>query len=293
MELSVRNVSKRYRDFLALNNVSLTLHPGVIGLLGPNGAGKSTLLRILATVMRPTEGQLTWNGVDLLKHPDALRQVLGYVPQDFGVYQHLSAVEFLEYIAAAKGVPRAGLSQRIADLLAMVNLSQVARRPLHTYSGGMRQRVGIAQALLSNPAVVLMDEPTAGLDPAERVHLRRLLVDLAGHRIVLLSTHIVADIEAVADRVVVIAKGQIRSDSPPEGLLQAAHGMVWEGTVSAQAYDALRQSRIISSAVRRPAGVHIRTVGAAPPAGDFRPVTPTLEDAYLLLLSGELGSDHT
>lgn len=292
MELSVRNVSKRYRDFLALSSVTLTLHPGVIGLLGPNGAGKSTLLRILATVMRPTEGQLTWNGVDLLKHPDALRQVLGYVPQDFGVYQHLSAVEFLEYIAAAKGIPRAGLSRRIADLLAIVNLSQVARRPLYTYSGGMRQRVGIAQALLNNPAVILMDEPTAGLDPAERVHLRRLLVDLAGNRIVLLSTHIVADIEAVADRVVVIAKGQIRSDSSPEELLQSAHGMVWERTVSEEEYDALRQRWIISSAVRRPAGIHIRTVGTSPPTDGFRPVTPTLEDAYLLLLSDELGSDR-
>lgn len=291
MELSIHNVSKRYRDFLALNRVTVTLRPGVVGLLGPNGAGKSTLLRILATVARPTEGRLTWNGTDVLRHPDALRRALGYVPQDFGVYPHLNAVEFLEYIAAAKGVPREGLSRRISELLALVNLSQAARRPLHAYSGGMRQRVGIAQALLNNPAVLLMDEPTAGLDPAERVHLRRLLVDLAKDRIVLLSTHVVADIEATADRVVVIARGRIRSDSTPDGLLQSADGLVWEQTVSDQEYQTIRQRWIISSAVRKQEGIQLRVVGDTPPSDRFRPTTPTLEDAYLLLLSRESGSD--
>lgn len=290
MELSVQDICKRYGNLVALDHVTVTLRPGVIGLLGPNGAGKSTLLRILATVSRPTEGQLTWNGLDALRHPDALRRVLGYLPQDFGVYPHLNAVEFLEYMAAAKGVPRQGLSRRIADLLAMVNLSHVARRPLYTYSGGMRQRIGIAQALLNNPAILLLDEPTAGLDPAERVHLRRLLVDLARDRIVLLSTHIVGDIESVADRVVVIARGRIRADGTPDQLLQAAAGMVWEQTVTEQEYEALRQRQVIAAAVRRRDGVHVRVVGAAPPAEHFWPATPTLEDAYLLLIR-DLGSE--
>ena len=166
MELVIDAVGKRYgRSVWGLRDFSLTLRPGVVGLLGPNGAGKSTLMRIIATVTRPTTGRVTWNGTDLARDPDAVRRVLGYLPQDFGVYPNLSALEFLEYLAAAKGLDARLARTRIAGLLELVNLTDVARRPLGGFSGGMRQRVGIAQALLNDPRLLIVDEPTAGLDP--------------------------------------------------------------------------------------------------------------------------------
>src|SRR5205809_2922981 len=187
----------------------LTLGPGVLGLLGPNGAGKSTLMRILATVTRPTEGRVTWNGTDIAREPDALRSVLGYLPQDFGVYPNLSALEFLEYLAAAKGLNARAAKARIAELIELVNLTDAARRPLGGYSGGMRQRVGIAQALLNDPRLLIVDEPTAGLDPEERLRFRNLLSALSGERIVILSTHLVSDVERCATNIAPIARGPL------------------------------------------------------------------------------------
>ena len=177
MQLTVEKLSKRYgRTVQALRDVDLTLGPGVLGLLGPNGAGKSTLMRILATVTRPSSGRVLWNNGDIARNPDALRDVLGYLPQDFGVYPNLNALEFLEYLAAVKGITAGAARQRIGELLELVNLTDAAKRPLGGYSGGMRQRVGIAQALLNDPQLLIVDEPTAGLDPEERVRFRNLLV---------------------------------------------------------------------------------------------------------------------
>jgi ABC-type multidrug transport system ATPase subunit len=208
MQLLIDRVSKHYkRKRWALREFSLQLGPGVIGLLGPNGAGKSTLMRILATVSKPTEGRVTWNGVDAAADPDAIRRTLGYLPQDFGVYPHLTPIEFLGYLAAAKGLSFAHARQRIDELLVLVNLTEVASQPLGGFSGGMRQRVGIAQALLNDPRLVIVDEPTAGLDPEERARFRDLLTDLSGDRIVLLSTHIVSDVEAAATSIALIAGG--------------------------------------------------------------------------------------
>ncbi len=164
--------------------------PGVLGLLGPNGAGKSSLMRILATVTKPSSGRVLWNDVDIVRNPDTLRNVLGYLPQDFGVYPNLNAYEFLEYLAAVKGIEAGTAKKRIGELLDLVNLTEAAKRPLGGYSGGMRQRVGIAQALLNDPQLLIVDEPTAGLDPEERVRFRNLLSELSGERIVILSTHI-------------------------------------------------------------------------------------------------------
>jgi ABC-2 type transport system ATP-binding protein len=282
MNLSIKNVSKQYRhDSWGLQDFSLELEAGVLGLLGPNGAGKSTLMRILATVTVKTGGVVTWNGVDITKHPDNLRQVLGYLPQDFGVYPNLNALEFLEYIAAIKGLDAKSAKQRIAELLQLVNLMDSAKRPLGGYSGGMKQRVGIAQALLNDPQLLIVDEPTAGLDPEERVRFRNLLADLSGQRIVILSTHIVSDVEATATSIAIINKGQRITHAAPETILQAVEGKVWTWVVSSEALAKLKQSHLISGTARRSDGVHVRVLSEREPNPDAEPVPPALEDAYL------------
>jgi ABC-type multidrug transport system ATPase subunit len=288
MQLKVENLCKNYRGSVhALRNVQITLQPGILGLLGPNGAGKSTLMRILATVTRPSSGRVLWNDTDIAKNPDGLRNVLGYLPQDFGVYPNLSAVEFLEYLAAVKGIPAAAAKKRIGELLELVNLADAAKRPLGGYSGGMRQRAGIAQALLNDPQLLIVDEPTAGLDPEERVRFRNLLSELSGERIVILSTHIVSDVEAVATSIAILAHGQLLAHDSPEGLLANVAGKVWEVVVPSAELPALRQSHLVSSTAHRGDGVHARVVANAAPAAGARPLEPSLEDAYLAALSAQ------
>jgi ABC-type multidrug transport system ATPase subunit len=283
VSLVIEGVGKRYRgDRWALREISLRLEPGVIGLLGPNGAGKSSLMRILATVARPTEGRVTWQGIDIVRSPDALRSVLGYLPQDFGVYPNLTAQEFLEYVAAAKGLSGAAAKTRIEQLLLLVNLVDARRRPLGGFSGGMRQRVGIAQALLNDPRLLIVDEPTAGLDPEERVRFRNLLSELGGERIVLLSTHIVSDVEATATRIALIRDGRLLVEAAPEDLLRAAEGRVWEWVMSSAELAAAKERLLISGTLRRSDGVRVRAVAAQSPAAGAQPVAPNLEDAYLM-----------
>jgi ABC-2 type transport system ATP-binding protein len=282
MNLSIKNVSKQYRhDSWGLRDFSLDLEAGVLGLLGPNGAGKSTLMRILATVTDKTGGAVTWNGVDITRRPDNLRQVLGYLPQDFGVYPNLNALEVLEYMAAIKGLDTKFAKRRIAELLQLVNLMDSAKRPLGGYSGGMKQRVGIAQALLNDPQLLIVDEPTAGLDPEERVRFRNLLADLSGERIVILSTHIVSDVEATATSIAIINKGQRITHAAPETILQGVAGKVWTWVVSSEEFAKLKHSHLISSTARRSDGVHVRVVSERKPNTDAEPVPATLEDAYL------------
>jgi ABC-2 type transport system ATP-binding protein len=288
MLLKVENLCKNYRGSVqALRNVQITLQPGILGLLGPNGAGKSTLMRILATVTRPSSGRVLWNDTDIAKNPDALRNVLGYLPQDFGVYPNLSAIEFLEYLAAVKSIPAAAAKKRIGELLELVNLADVAKRPLGGYSGGMRQRAGIAQALLNDPQLLIVDEPTAGLDPEERVRFRNLLSELSGERIVILSTHIVSDVEAVATSIAILAHGQLLAHDSPEGLLASVAGKVWEVVVPSADLPALRQNHLVSSTAHRSDGVHARVVANTAPAAGARPLEPSLEDAYLAALSAQ------
>src|SRR3954469_2308766 len=232
MRLSIQNVGKRYRGGVqALQDLSLDLGPGVLGLLGPNGAGKSTLMRILATITKPTEGRALWNGTDIARSPNELRSGLGYLPQDFGVYPNLNAVEFLEYMAAVKGLDAAAARRRIDELLVLVNLTEARQRPLARYSGGMKQRIGIAQALLNDPQLLIVDEPTVGLDPEERVRFRNLLSDLSGERIVILSTHIVSEVEATATDIAMADRGRLLAHCPPEDLLASVEGRVWETVV--------------------------------------------------------------
>jgi ABC-2 type transport system ATP-binding protein len=282
VKLAIEGVSKFYRGKVwALRDFSLELDRGILGLLGPNGAGKSTLMRILATITRATSGTVTWNGTDTARSPDALRAVLGYLPQDFGVYPHLNAVEFLEYLAAAKGLDRPAARQRIDELLEAVNLVDVRKRPLGGYSGGMKQRLGIAQALLNDPELLIVDEPTAGLDPEERVRFRNLLSELGGARIVILSTHIVSDVEACATSIALIVGGRLLTHDAPEALLLSVEGRVWEWVIPSADLAVVRQRYPTSSIVRRSDGAHVRLVADAPPGPRATSAPPTLEDAYL------------
>lgn len=288
MRLVVENLSKEYRvkagAVRALNGVQLSLGPGVLGLLGPNGAGKSTLMRILATITQPSSGRVLWNDTDIARHPDSLRTSLGYLPQDFGVYPNLNAFEFLEYLAAVKGIAAGPARARIGELLELVNLTGAAKRPLGGYSGGMRQRIGIAQALLNDPQMLIVDEPTAGLDPEERVRFRNLISELSGERIVILSTHIVSDIEAVATSIAIMEQGHLLAHDSPEGLLGSVAGKVWEVVIPSAELGALRQKHLVSSTAHRSDGIHARVVADAAPAGMVRELDPSLEDAYLAAL---------
>jgi ABC-type multidrug transport system ATPase subunit len=282
MKLELARLGKRYPGGVwGLRGVDLALAPGVVGLLGPNGAGKSTLLRIVATITRASEGTVSWNGEDVARHPDAVRRVLGYLPQDFGIYPDLTAREFLGYLAAAKELPRRAAEERIEALLDVVNLREDAGRRLGGFSGGMRQRVGIAQALLNDPELLIVDEPTTGLDPEERVRFRNLLSDLAGERIVILSTHIVPDVESVATDLVIVDRGRLVAHEAPEQLLAAVEGKAWQWTVASAELPAVRERFQVSGTLRRGDGVEVRAVAEAPPTPAARPVPPTLEDGYL------------
>jgi ABC-type multidrug transport system ATPase subunit len=287
MKLTVTDLGKQYRsDLWGLKDFSLEIKPGILGLLGPNGAGKSTFMRMLATITKPTDGKILWNEVDIVRSPDTMRAVLGYLPQDFGVYPNLNAVEFLEYMAATKGLDSAIARKRIDELLQVVNLRDAAKRPLGGYSGGMKQRVGIAQALLNDPQLLIVDEPTVGLDPEERVRFRNLLSDLSGERIVILSTHIVSDVEATATRIALVNKGRLLCESAPEDLLRELEGKVWEWTVASDDLPALKQNHIVSGTIRKSDGVQVRVVSVVPPAAQAHCVSPNLEDAYLYFIGG-------
>jgi len=285
--LNIENIGKQYtRTFWGLNDFTLSLGSGVLGLLGPNGAGKSTLMRILATITKPTRGRITWNGTDIAKSPDELRAVLGYLPQDFGVYPNLTPVEFLEYLAAIKGLESKTAHERIDELLQVVNLVDARKRQLGGFSGGMKQRVGIAQALLNDPRLLVVDEPTAGLDPEERARFRNLLSDLSSERIVILSTHIVSDVEATASMIALISKGHLLRYAAPEALLHELEGQVWEWVVPHAELSALKSQYQFSSQVRRSDGIHVRAVSESSPTPEAANVEPNLEDVYLHAMNG-------
>jgi ABC-2 type transport system ATP-binding protein len=291
MEMVIDQVSKRYTgDVWGLKDFSLILVPGILGLCGPNGAGKSTLMRILATITKPTKGTVLWNGVDIQQKPNSVREVLGYLPQDFGVYPNLNVIEFLEYIAAIKGLDARSAKQRINELLQVVNLIGVRKQPLGEYSGGMKQRVGIAQALLNDPELLIVDEPTAGLDPEERVRFRNLLSELSGDRIVILSTHIVSDVEAAATAIALIQKGRLLLHATPETLLREVEGKVWEWIVPSTDLAELRHAYVVSGTVRSARGVEIRVVADERPDPQANIVEPRLEDAYLYCMQNGRGS---
>jgi ABC-type multidrug transport system ATPase subunit len=292
-ELTLDRISHRYeRHRLALQDVTLCLGPGVWGLVGPNGAGKTTLLRILATLLVPTGGSVRWNGQDILRRPQLLRQDLGYLPQDLGAYPQLSAVEFLRYVGALKGLSGVGLTHRVEQALELVNLAVADKQRLRSYSGGMLRRLGIAQALLTDPPALLLDEPTAGLDPVERVRFRELIAALPGERLVLLSTHIITDIDAMATDLLLLQRGQARWSGTPQALQQEATGSVWEVTVDAATFDRVRSAYQISQAIRRGDMVKVRLIAATRPLEGALAVEPSLEEAYLCL-TGSVSDGNT
>lgn len=291
MLLEINQVSKQYRkDAWALQEINLQLTPGITGLLGPNGAGKSTLMRILATISQPTIGTVSWNGTDIRKNPDELRRLLGYLPQDFGIYPHLNAIEFLEYAAALKGLGGRQMKTRILELLELLNLHHDLKRPIGGFSGGMRQRIGITQALLNDPSLLVIDEPTIGLDPEERMRFRSLLTDLSSDRIILFSTHIISDIESTADQIAIISKGRLLSKSDPSLLLSNVQGKVWSVIIQDQDIQELRSKWTISGTIRREDGLQLRIVSDQPPSPEAIAVPPSLEDAYLYVRANEEGA---
>lgn len=285
--LETRGLVKVYPGpVTALNGVDLDVSPGMFGLLGPNGAGKSTFMKILAGLLEPTSGTVTLDGASILDNPETLWPRLGYLPQEFGFYPHLSGEAMLSHLLALKGVqaPQGG-KKLVAELLERVNLSFAAKRPLKSYSGGMRQRLGIAQALAGNPRLIIVDEPTAGLDPEERLRFYRLLSELAVDRIVILSTHIVEDVAVLCPRFAVIRSGRLLAVTSPGEARASIAGHIYEGTVNIEDLPRLRAERMVTQALLVEGKNHARIYdpSGAPPEG-FVPAPVTLEDAYLVLM---------
>jgi ABC-2 type transport system ATP-binding protein len=285
VELRLDDVAFRYgRKTDTLHALHLQQGAGILGLLGPNGAGKSTLMRLLATLSTPSRGRITWNGVDIARKPNALRSELGYLPQEFGVYPALSAREFLAYLAAVKGLDRRRGDERIDACLAAVGLAHAADRRLGDFSGGMRQRVGIAQALLNEPCLLIVDEPTVGLDPEERLRFRQILTELAADRLVILSTHIVSDVDSSADRIAVMRGGRLLAHVTPGELIARAVGQVWRCRVADSELPALRERHPVSHVERADGGLRVHVIARVAPQADAESIEPALEDAYLACL---------
>lgn len=288
MKLEIRHVTKRYRDKTAVDAVSITLTPGVWGLLGANGAGKTTLMRMLAGILRPTEGQILCDGVEIGALGAAYREKLGYLPQEFGFYPEFTVQDYLEYMAALKGLPRAEAARQIDALLERVSLAEVRRKKIVKLSGGMKRRVGIAQALLNDPEILILDEPTAGLDPGERVRFRNLLSEFAQDRIVLISTHIVSDVEYIAAENAVMKDGKIIAVDTTEGLVQQIEGKVWQGSVPAGELPRWEHCLQVVNLRNEPDGtVTLRYLAEAPQLPGSIPAQPKLEDLYLWLFPEE------
>ena len=288
MKLEIRHVTKRYRDKMAAADVSLTLTAGVWGLLGANGAGKTTLMRMLAGILRPTEGQILCDGVEIGALGAAYREKLGYLPQEFGFYPEFTVQDYLEYMAALKGLPRAEAARQIDALLERVSLAEVRRKKIVKLSGGMKRRVGIAQALLNDPEILILDEPTAGLDPGERVRFRNLLSEFAQDRIVLISTHIVSDVEYIAAENAVMKDGNFISCDTTEGLVQQIEGKVWQGSAPAGELPRWEHCLQVVNLRNEPDGtVTLRYLAEAPQLPGSIPARPKLEDLYLWLFPEE------
>lgn len=283
MRLVLENVSKRYKDKTAIQDVSAELYSGqLIGLIGKNGAGKTTLLKLIATIMKPTRGRILLDNQDIVKKPNIARNMIGYLPQDVSAYPNLTVLEYLSYIASVKGLRKKEAEYQIENLLLNFHLENARNKRMSSCSGGMKQRVGIICALLNNPQIIIIDEPTIGLDPEERIAVRNILSGLSKERIVILSTHIVSDIEAVASRILMLQHGKLVFNDSPDKLIAKAKGCVWEYTLSS-----LRENmKGISNMVQTEAGIHIRQVCREKPEKNAVSVNSTLEDACLFVLEG-------
>jgi ABC-type multidrug transport system ATPase subunit len=285
MDVQVLQLTKNYGKVRALRKIDLSIQGGMFGLLGPNGSGKTTLMRIISTLLPLSSGNVRVGPYDVTRQPQEIRQRLGYIPQTFGFYKSLTAIEMLDYIAAMKNLPPHGRSERIATIIDEVNLNEVAKSKIGTFSGGMIQRLGIAQALLGDPQIIIVDEPTAGLDPEERVRFRNLFAVLAEKRTVVLSTHIVADIEASCSALAVIYQGSLIFNGQPQEMLQRAQGQVWSMTINPGEFQDFANRYQIISSRQTDHQLSIRLLSQQQPGADAVLSEPDLEDGYLALLA--------
>ena len=291
MQLDIRNVSKTYPNGVrALSDVSLTIPAGMFGLLGPNGAGKTTLMRIIATLQDPDEGSIQLGDLDVLKQKDQVRRTLGYLPQEFGVYPKVSAEELLDHFALLEGVGERRARREVVEaLLRQTNLWDVRRRKLGGYSGGMKQRFGVAVALLGNPKLLIVDEPTAGLDPAERVRFLNLLSELGENSVVLLSTHIVEDVSELCTKMAIIDRGEILLEAEPLRAVDDLRGRIWRRVIPKQELPALERQHAVISTKLLAGRTVVRVYSDGAPDSGFEPAEPVLEDVYFSTMTGHIG----
>jgi len=277
--LELQDVTKTLgKQVTAVAGLSLRLAPGVVGLIGHNGAGKTTLMQMIATLTKPSSGRILLDGVDIVAKPETMRRRLGYLPQDFGVYRNVSALEFMQYFAALKGVRDPA---RIRRLLELVNLHDQAQRQASTFSGGMLRRLGIAQALLNDPDVLVVDEPTAGLDPEERLRFRNLLAELGYNKLVIISTHIVSDVESIAGQLAIMHSSRLVACDTPDAILGRARGQVWSANVDHDEYERLRGSTHVLQALRQDGRMALRIAHPSLPCIGAQPSEPSLEEALM------------
>ena len=294
MELTISDLTKDFGSFRAVDQVTFTMHSGVYGLLGVNGAGKTTLMRMLTTLIHPTGGEIRWDGQDVFRMDSAYRKLLGYLPQDFGYYPDFSIYDYLMYIASIKGIRPAAAKQRALRLLKQVGLSQAGHKKMKTLSGGMKRRVGIAQAMLNDPKILLLDEPTAGLDPNERIRFRNLISELSEDRIVLLSTHIVSDIEYIASEILLMKDGRITLSGTAEEVIASMPERVWLFSVPKEQVDRYLAAYRVSNLKTTPTGATLRVLSAECPAIGAVETAATLEDVFLHYFGESAGdSDGT
>lgn len=288
MELYLNRVTKQYGNKIACDRISLKMECGVYGLLGANGAGKTTLMRMICGVITPTSGEITFNGIDVQR--EEYRDVLGYLPQNFGYYPEFRVQDFMMYLASLKGLPKALARERTAELLEMVSLENEEKSKIKTLSGGMKQRLGIAQALLNDPKILVLDEPTAGLDPKERVKFRNIISRLGQDRIVLLSTHIVSDVEYIAGKILMMKEGQILHQGSREEILQNIHGKIWECRVTESEAEHLYAKYTVINLRNEKQETVLRVISDTFPEENSIAVEPTLEDLYLYYFQEEARS---
>ncbi|MBS4175224.1 ABC transporter ATP-binding protein [Bacillus sp. FJAT-49736] len=288
MKLTIHNLSKVFGEKIAVNQINTELTPGVYGILGANGCGKTTLMRMLAGILRPSSGEILFNGTNIQVLDERYRDILGYHPQHIGYYQNISAEKLLLYIAALKGLEKTQAKKKVEELLGLVNLLEHRNVKVGKFSGGMKQRVGIAQALLNDPKVLIVDEPTAGLDPKERIRFRNLLSQIAYDRIVLLSTHIVSDIEYIAKEVLILKNGELIQKSTPQMLLAGLRGKVWNVQSEESKVLHFQEHYKVGNMVKNMDGVSLRIISDEKPSANATKEVPNLEDLYLYYFDEEV-----
>lgn len=281
MELRIENITKKYENKPILDNISFSLTPGVYGLLGANGSGKTTLFRIMCGLMTPTSGEIKFNHQNIVDQADDYRTILGFLPQDFCYYPDFSGLKFMLYIAALKGLNKSLAKKRCHELLSLVGLSEVQNKKIRTYSGGMKQRLGIAQAMINAPEILILDEPTVGLDPKERVRFRNLISSFSTKKIVILSTHIVSDVEYIADQILILRNGVLENSGSTVDLLKEIEHNVWELQIDKQHLPEILQKYIITNQKFIDDKILLRIVSKEAPNKNAQLVVPTLEDLYL------------